>query len=56
VYDKGDKLLAEQQVSRKYIKMELDQQNGGVWILKKRDKDPLMFLYSDGQLLIYEAD
>ena len=38
------------------IKMELDQQNGGVWILKKRDKDPLMFLYSDGQLLIYEAD
>lgn len=56
VYDKNDKLLAEQRVSRKYIKMELDRQNGGVWILKKRDKDPLMFLYSDGQLLIYEAD
>lgn len=56
VYDKSDKLLAEQQVSRKYIKMELDTQNGGVWIFKKRDRDALMFLYSDGQLLIYEAD
>ncbi len=56
VYDKGDKLLAEQQVSRKYVKMEIDPQNGGVWIMKKRDRDPLMFLYSEGQLLIYEAD
>lgn len=56
VYDKSDKLLAEQQVSRKYVKMEIDPQNGGVWIMKKRDRDPLMFLYSEGQLLIYEAD
>jgi len=56
VYDKNDKLLAEQQVSHKYIKMEVDPQNGGCWIMKKRDKDPLLFLYADGQLLIYEAD
>lgn len=56
VYDKNDKLLAEQQVSRKYKKMEVDTQNGGCWIMKKRDKDPLLFLYADGQLLIYEAD
>ena len=56
IYDKNDKLLAEQQVSHKYIKMEIDAQNGGCWIMKKRDRDPLLFLYADGQLLIYEAD
>lgn len=57
IYDKNDKLLAEQQVSRKYCKMEVDQQNGGCWIMKKHDKDPLLFFYTpDGQLLIYEAD
>lgn len=57
IYDKNDKLLAEQQVSRKYCKMEVDPENGGCWIMKKRDKDPLLFFYTeDGQLLIYEAD
>ncbi len=56
IYDQSDKLLAEQQVSRKYCKMEVDAQNGGCWIMKKRDKDALLFLYSDGQLYIYEAD
>ena len=57
IYDQNDKLLAEQQVSRKYCKMEIDPENGGCWIMKKRDKDPLLFLYADdGQLLIYEAD
>lgn len=56
IYDKNDKLLAEQKVSRKYIKLTVDSQNGGCWIMKKRDKDALLFLYADGQLLIYEAD
>ena len=57
VYDQNDKLMAEQQVSRKYCKMEIDPENGGCWIMKKRDKDPLLFLYTeDGQLFIYEAD
>lgn len=56
IYDQNDKLLAEQQVSRKYCKMEVDAQNGGCWIMKKKDRDPLLFLYADGQLLIYEAD
>lgn len=57
IYDKNDKLLAEQRVSRKYCKMEVDPENGGCWIMKKRDKDPLLFFYTDdGQLLIYEAD
>lgn len=57
IYDKNDKLLAEQQVSRKYCKMQVDPENGGCWIMKKRDKDPLLFFYTpEGQLLIYEAD
>jgi len=57
IYDRSDKLLAEQQVSRKYCKIEVDPENGGCWIMKKRDKDPLLFFYTeDGQLLIYEAD
>lgn len=57
IYDQNDKLLAEQQVSRKYCKMQIDSENGGCWIMKKRDKDPLLFFYTpEGQLLIYEAD
>ena len=57
VYDKDDHLLAEQRVNRRYCKMEIDPENGGCWIMKKRDKDPLLFLYTeDGKLLIYEAD
>ena len=56
VFDKNDHMLAEQQVSRKYCKMEIDRENGGCWILKKHDKDPMLFIFTDGQLLIYEAD
>lgn len=56
VYDKDDRVLAEQRVSKKYIKMEIDRENGGCWILKKKDKDPMLFLYQDGKLLIYEAE
>ena len=56
VYDNQDKLLAEQKVNRKYIKCEIDRENGGCWIFKKGDKDPLLFIFTDGQFLIYEAD
>ena len=56
VFDKNDKLLAEQEISHKYIKTEIDRENGGCWIFKKKDKDPMLFLYVDGELLIYEAD
>lgn len=56
VFDSNDNLLAQQSVSRKYNKLEVDRENGGCWIFKNRDKDPLLFIYADGQLLIYEAD
>ena len=56
VFDKADNLLAQHPVHRKYQKLQIDTENGGCWIMKKRDKDPLLFIYSDGELLIYEAD
>ena len=56
VFDQNDKVLAEQEISRKYIKTEIDRENGGCWIFKKKDKDPMLFLYVNGELLIYEAD
>ena len=56
VYNKEDKLLAEHEISKKYIKTEIDRENGGCWIFKKKDKDPMLFIYSNGELLIYEAD
>lgn len=56
VYDKADNLLAQHPVSNKYCTLSIDSENGGCWIMKKRDKDPLLFIYSDGELLIYEAD
>lgn len=56
VYDENDRVLAEQKVSRKYKKMEIDRENGGCWILKNKDKDPMLFIYADGKLTIYEAE
>ena len=40
VFDQNDKLLAEHEISSKYIKAEIDRENGGCWIFKKKDKDP----------------
>ncbi len=56
VFDSNDNLLAVQEISRRYITMEVDRENGGCWIFKKKGKDPMLFLYIDGELLIYEAD
>lgn len=56
VYDKNDRLLAEQQVHKRYNQMEIDRENGGCWVLKNNGKDPLLFFYTNGELLIYEAD
>lgn len=56
VYSNEDKLLAEQVVNKKYNKLEIDKENGGCWIFKNRDKDPLLFIYTGSELLIYEAD
>lgn len=56
VFDQNDRILAEQKVNHRYCKMEIDRENGGCWILKRNDKDPMLFIYSEGQFLIYEAD
>ncbi len=56
VYDKDDHLLAEQTINHKYCQVVIDADNGGCWISKKHDKDALLFIWVDGQLLIYEAD
>ena len=56
VYDKDDHLLAEQKINRKYCNMVIDPDNGGCWISKPGDKDPLLFIWAEGRLLIYEAD
>lgn len=56
VYDNEDNLLAEQAVSRKYKTCQIDRENGGCWVMKKKNKDPMLFLYFDGKLMIYEAD
>ena len=56
VYDKEDHLLAEQKINKKYCNMVIDADNGGCWISKKGNKDALLFIWAEGQLLIYEAD
>lgn len=56
VYDKDDHLLAEQKIHRKYCNMVIDPDNGGAWISKKGNKDALLFIWAEGQLLIYEAE
>ena len=56
VYDNNDRLLAEQKINKRYCNMVIDAENGGCWISKKNNKDPLLFIWADGQLLIYEED
>lgn len=56
VYDNNDHLLAEQKINKKYCNMVIDPENGGCWISKPGDKDPLLFIWAEGRLLIYEAD
>ena len=56
VYDKDDHLLAEQKINKRYCNMVIDADNGGAWISKKNNKDALLFIWADGQLLIYEAE
>ena len=56
VYDKDDHLLAEQKINKRYCNMVIDPENGGCWISKKNNKDALLFIWAEGQLLIYEED
>jgi hypothetical protein len=51
-----DQLLTEQKINCKYWQMVIDPDNGGCWISKKGNKDALLFIWAEGQLLIYEAD
>lgn len=54
ISDINDNVLVKTIVHRKYCKLIPD--NNGVWLLKKRDKDPIYFMYQDGNLYRYEED
>lgn len=56
VFDKSDNLLAQHPVSSDYCLMEIDKDNGGCWIMKKDQSVPLLFLFDEGKLLIYETE
>ena len=54
ISDKDDNVLVKTVVNRKYCKLATD--GNGVWLMKKRDKDPMYFMYQDGELYRYEED
>ena len=54
ITDKDDNVLVKTIVHKKYCK--LIPENNGVWLLKKKDKDPMFFMYQDGNLYRYEED
>lgn len=54
ISDKDDNVLVKTIVHKKYCK--LVPENNGVWLLKKKDKDPMFFMYQDGNLYRYEED
>lgn len=54
ISDINDNVLVKTIVHRKYCKLIPD--NNGVWLLKKRDRDPIFFMYQDGNLYRYEED
>lgn len=54
ISDKDDNVLVKTIVHKKYCKIVVDE--NGVWLLKKKDKDPIYFMYQDGNLYRYEED
>lgn len=54
ISDKDDNVLVKTVIHRKYCKIVLD--DNGVWLFKKKDKDPMYFMYRDGNLYCYEED
>jgi hypothetical protein len=54
ISDKDDNVLVKTIVHRKYCKLVSD--GNGVWLMKKKDKDPMFFMYQDGNLYRYEED
>jgi hypothetical protein len=54
ISDKDDNVLVNTIIEGDYCKLIAD--NGGVWIFKKENKDPLYFIYQDGLLYCYEQE
>ena len=54
ISDENDNVLVKTVVHKKYCKLITD--GNGVWLLKKRDRDPIYFMYQDGNLYRYEED
>lgn len=54
ITDQTDNLLVKTQVNRKYCRIMTD--GNGVWLLRKNDRNPLYFIYQDGNLYQYEED
>lgn len=55
VYDKDNRLVAQQKIGRKYKELVYDTESNGVWCMGKRDKDNLFFVMSeDEQLICYK--
>lgn len=54
ISDESDHVLVKTNVHRKYCKLITG--DGGVWLFKNRDRDPMFIKYIDGQLYVYEQD
>ena len=54
ITDKDDNVLVKTTIHRKYCEIMVD--DNGVWLFKKKNKDPLYFMYQDGKLYCYEED
>lgn len=54
ISDRDDNVLVKTVVHKKYCKLVPD--GNGVWLLKNNDKDPMFFMYQDGNLYRYEED
>ncbi len=54
ITDESDHVLVKTQVHRKYCKLITG--DGGVWVFKNRDIDPIFVRFLDGRLYMYEQD
>ena len=54
ITDQTDNVLVKTQVNRKYCRIMTDDH--GIWLLRKNDRNPMYFIYQDGNLYQYEED
>ena len=54
ISDQNDNVLVKTQIDKRYCRIALDE--NGIWLLRHNDRKPIYYIYSGGNLYLYEQD